>query len=112
MRFYSVHVNGKRSALVKDGFSWPAFFLGPLWLAWKGLWWPLAGWLAWFLLARYGLPAAAQTPVGLAVMLLLGLEGNNLLRWQLAREGWREVGVIAAADEMTARFKWQQAQGT
>jgi hypothetical protein len=103
---------------VKDGFSWPAFYLTVFWLLWHRIW------LAFFCIsAAYLLLAilvgAAKLPSGLSVLLLLllsfwvGLEGNNLWRSALARRGYREIADVAAdsIDEASYRFFSHGHQG-
>ena len=118
MRIYSVmiHETAAKSAgsdparraqaarLVKEGFSWPAFFLGPLWLLWHRLWRPLVIVMV-VLLATGTAPPLVQSLVSLAVSLILGFEGNGLLRAGLERRGWREVAVIAAHDRDEAELR-------
>ena len=54
MAIYAVHCAAdsrapelalERARLLRLGFVWPAFLFGPLWLALRGLWRPLALWL-------------------------------------------------------------------
>ena len=104
MRFYSLHVKKAdgpaRTLLVKDGFSWPAFIFGPMWLAWKRMWRELAVFIAFFALAALLRHAAPQFGgwLGLLASLLLGFEGNGLYGRALARRGYIETGVIAARE--------------
>lgn len=86
--------------LVKDGFCWPAFILGALWAAAKGLWIPVfAAMMAvevvlWFLTGYAG----AQRHGGLALLGFVamlgyawvrGRYGNRWLRAGLLRKGYR-----------------------
>lgn len=92
-------LDGRDAVLVKQGFCWPAFFLGTLWAAVKQLWWPvfpglvLLEVLLWFC----GGYAAAQGAVGLMLLALLGRVayawgcghlGNRWWRSQLLRRGY------------------------
>ncbi len=90
--------------LVREGFSWPAFLLGPVWLLWHRLWWPLATVLI-VLLAVGMAPPWVQSLASLAVSLILGFEGNGLLRAGLERRGWREVTVLATHDRDEAELR-------
>src|SRR5579862_8245655 len=114
MAVYTVHVPSFRAEafggqappaalgeaqFVREGFSRAAFFLGPFWLAWHRLWIALILWFALFFLLmsvapRYFEPQTAFF-IGLLLELLLGLEGNNLRRLELARLGYRLVDVAA-----------------
>jgi hypothetical protein len=109
MRVYSVHrppVGGTHTPpaareagplLIREGFSWGAFFFGPLWLLAQRLWLAALAWLVLVVLASLLSPWA-----GLGLQFLLAAEARNLRRWTLARRGWREVGVVAAPDQAWA----------
>jgi anti-sigma-K factor RskA len=95
------------AALVPQGFSKPAFFFGPLWLAAKGLWRALLGWtLAMAALAvmvvAFGLPPIALLAVEALFALYLGVEAPALRGAALTRSGRPLVDVLAAADEQVA----------
>jgi hypothetical protein len=84
-----------------EGFSRAAFFLGPFWLAWHRLWLILVIWLVVFgLLVSLALrlvESGTSFLVGFLLQALLGLEGNDLRRGELARRGYRLVDVAAGA---------------
>jgi hypothetical protein len=124
MRIYTVHHRqeasgsltglGEDAILVKDGFSWPAFFVPLLWLIYKRMWIVLAFYLA----ATAGLTALAQFALAtenavfagnLAINLILGLEGNNLYRWTLARRRYRERAVVVGRNLVTAEQRYFEA---
>lgn len=117
MRIYTVHVRPVPGGidddvvLVKEGFSWPAFFLSVLWAAWQRLWLValvmLALELSWSLLADWLLlPAALEAIVALLLAAGLGIVGNDLRRHGLFGRGYREAAVVAGrdADEAVLRF--------
>lgn len=121
MRVYTVHHRQEASGsltglgedviLVKDGFSWPAFFLAPIWLIYKRMWIVLAFYvavaIALTVLAEMALAPDSAVFVGnLAVNLLLGLEGNDLYRWTLARRRYREQAAVVGHDLMTAEQRY------
>jgi hypothetical protein len=95
-----------RAVFVREGFSWGAFFFGPLWLIWRGLWIALIVWLviviALSVASAVYLSGQAQFFVSLAIALFLGLEGNKLRRAELARRGTRFVDVVTAASRDAA----------
>jgi hypothetical protein len=114
MRVYSVMLPARDGAqapgaaeaarLIGDGFNWWALLFGPLWLLWHRLW----RWLV--IVVAVLAVAAALSPLvealaSLAVSLLLGLEGHNLLRAGLERRGWREAAVIVARDRDEAEMR-------
>jgi hypothetical protein len=98
-----------RADFVRDGFCWPAFLFGPLWLLARGLWLALG---AWCLGAAIVLTGAhyARAP-GFAVeglywlsALWLGLEGPGLVVAARRRGGFRLVDISVGADAAAAEF--------
>jgi hypothetical protein len=108
MAVYSVHLPGKdaadisEAAFVREGFSFGAFFLGPLWLLRRGLWLWAALWLAGFV-ALTGLTGAgvlsssSRLALIFLAQLLLGLEANRLIEGRLWRKGYNPIEIITAA---------------
>ena len=124
MRIYTVHHRqeatgsltglGEDAILVKDGFSWPAFFVPLLWLIYKRMWIVLAFYLAvtagLTALAEFALaPDSAIFAGNLAINLALGLEGNDLYRWTLSRRRYRERAVVVGRNLVTAEQRYFQA---
>ncbi|MBX3568247.1 MAG: DUF2628 domain-containing protein [Rhizobiaceae bacterium] len=99
-----------RARIVRDGFSFPAFIVPPLWLAWHFLWIEAAIAFA----AMLGLGVLGETagfgwaaPVlSLLVSLFVGLEGQSMRVARLSRRGWIEVAAIEAdtLDDAELRF--------
>jgi hypothetical protein len=91
--------------MVREGFSWGAFMFGPLWLLARGAW--IAGgltsclWIATAILV----PHQAAGAVALVAHWALGLFGQDLQRWSLARAGYRLVHIVAAPDTDAALAK-------
>ena len=108
MRIYTVHLGPPRKDLrerdirfVKEGFSWPAALFNVFWALVKGMWIAaiiifLAQAVVSGVIGAARLAPEAEAAASLAFVLLLGLFGNDLLRFELARRGYREVGVVAA----------------
>src|SRR5690348_7712183 len=101
MRYYSVHAplgeppSPENFAFIKDGFSWPAFFVPVLWMLWHRLWLALV-WYVVFLLsvAWIGRLVSEDVATIVAILgaLLLGLEANNIRRTAFERRDWEEIG--------------------
>lgn len=96
--------------LVKDAFSWGAFFFTFLWFFFHRLW--LAGLGVLMLVLAFGgalemldVHEAAGTAAALLLQVLIGLEANSLKRWTLARHGFVLVDVVTAADRDEAEAK-------
>ncbi|MEJ0049820.1 MAG: DUF2628 domain-containing protein [Methylovirgula sp.] len=87
------------AVFVREGFSHAAFFLGPFWLAWNRLWIALVAWFAIYFLLTIEAPKVLSGGsifwIGLLLEFLLGLEGNSLRRWELARRGFRLTDIAA-----------------
>ncbi|MFO1152340.1 MAG: DUF2628 domain-containing protein [Rhodospirillales bacterium] len=123
MRIYTVHVRTPAARLdrdvqlVKEGFSWPAFFFSFLWALWSRLWLvalvmfaieALCGLASEWL----GLPPVLNAVISLGLAAALGLVANDLKRFTLFRRGYAEVGVVAGSDRDAAlqRFFDQHTQ--
>ena len=97
-----------RYAYVSDGFSWPAFFLGPLWAVAKRRWWLLLLMLAMDACLWFGSHLATELRIGPMMLLMAGAElsyllargwyGNRWLEASLRSHGYKPVvpGVGAA----------------
>jgi multidrug transporter EmrE-like cation transporter len=93
----------ERVLFLREKFSWPAFFFGPLWLLWHRLWLGLAFWIAATALIAAALAAlhlgTAYALLGaLLLAFVLGFEATELRRQRLVASGLREAGVVLAAD--------------
>jgi len=111
MTVWTVHAKGTaQPVLVKEGFSLWAFLFAAPWFAVNGMWLVLVLYLAGGAIlgvALAGLPEALSAAVGLAIQLMIGWHARDLLRWTLARKGWRPIAVVAARggeDEALARL--------
>ena len=122
MRVYTVHVRTPAERLdrdihlVKEGFSWPAFFFSAVWARWVRLWlvavvlialdilWTFGG--AWL-----GLPLLSTTAVSLALATVVGFIANDLRRTTLFRRGYIEVGVVAGRDRDSALQRFLDQHG-
>jgi hypothetical protein len=98
------------SELVKDAFSWGAFFFTFLWFFYHRLW--LAGFGVLILVFAFGGVMAlldvhplAGTVAQVLLQALIGLEANSLRRWTLARRGLPMVDAVTAEDQDEAEAK-------
>ncbi|MDA0675425.1 MAG: DUF2628 domain-containing protein [Proteobacteria bacterium] len=107
MRFYTVHTKGdvvdpdRDLTVVKEGFSWPAFFLSFLWALWHRMWSVGIGLLVveiglGLAADALGLAAAEQGVLTLGLALVVGFVANDLRRGWLSRHGFSLAGVTAA----------------
>jgi hypothetical protein len=113
MPFYSVHTQGSGlqsfagAVLVRQSFSWSAFFFGPFWLVRHRLWGALLLWALAYLALAVALgilaPAAAFL-IALALQILLGLEAAALCEAKLAAQGYRLTEIVAAPTSTQAEI--------
>jgi hypothetical protein len=109
MSIYTVHqppldlgaaaTDPHRFVFVRDGFSWWAFLLTPLWMLWHRLWLALVIYLVLAAAIDAGLRALGASAftlvvAGVLISLLAGLEAATLRRLKLARRHWRNIGVV------------------
>ena len=92
-----------RFVFVRDGFSWWAFLLTPLWMLRHRLGLVVAVYLLVLAARDAGLRALGASVftlilAGLLISLLAGLEAGTLRRFNLARRHWRNIGVVTGDD--------------
>ncbi len=117
MRHYTVHLRrhgpdaDSDLVLIKEGFCWPAFFLGPLWALWHRLW--LAALV--LLVADLGLSGTAlllrldglsQGAVSVGVVAIVGFVANDLRRRGLERRHYALAAVVSAAGREAAEWRF------
>jgi hypothetical protein len=93
----------ERFAFVRDGFSWWAFLLAPLWMLRHRMWMVLFGYVVVAAAIEIpvrmsGAPAIAPSLIGIFLGLLVGLEAGTLRRFTLNRRGWKNLGVVSGDD--------------
>ena len=117
MKVFTVHTRrggldpDRDIVLVKEGFSWPAFFFSFAWALWCRFWLVALGI---FLievavnaaLAALGADPASQAAISLGLAAAIGLVGNDLKRWSLWRRGYIESDIITGegGDAAERRF--------
>jgi Protein of unknown function (DUF2628) len=123
MAVYTVHeprrrdddalAHTERFVFVRDGFSWPAFLFGPLWMLRHRLWLALLLYLVVVVGLGAGLRAAgagdAVIAVGLLLALLVGFEASSLRRYGLGRRKWTRLGVVVGDDLESAERRFFDA---
>ena len=63
-------------------------------------------------LSEFGqVPDQAMAIASLVIALVLGLEGNSLRRWTLARRGYEEIGEVAAETPQAAEMRFFERRG-
>lgn len=113
MRLYTVHelsgaaVDSEGVEFVHEGFCWPAFFAGLLWLLYKRLWLASLLYVAAALLLGSGVLALGIVAPGpllcaVAFHFLLAATANDIHRWTLGRRGYREIAVVGGRNLVEA----------
>jgi hypothetical protein len=101
----------ERVVFVRDGFSFWAFLLTPLWMLWHRLWLVLLGFIALVALAlaalfSLGASAGVVAAVLALLKLLIGFEASSLRRFTLGRRGWRTAGIVVGNDLESAERRF------
>jgi hypothetical protein len=101
----------ERFVFIRDGFSWGAFLLTPLWLLYRRLWLDFIGSAVLIAALQVGLRlagvgAGGRVLASTLIALLIGFEAASLRRWTLHRRGWRELGTVIGdgLDDAERRF--------
>lgn len=89
----------ERFAFVRDGFSFWAFLLTPLWMLRYRLW---LAFVCYVIVAAalvvglrlIGASATVTTIASALLSLLVGFEAASLRRFTLSRRGWRNIGIV------------------
>ncbi len=92
----------ERFAFVRDGFSFWALLLGPLWMLRHRMWLVLLGYIALVVALSAVLRLDASDKIGFVVWgliaLLIGFEAATLRRFTLRRRGYRNIGIVVGDD--------------
>ena len=103
----------ERFVFVRDGFSFWAFLLAPLWMLRHRLWLAFTG----YVIVAIGLQVALRlvgastgvTAVAVLLSLLVGFEAATLRRFTLSRRGWKNVGIVVGDDLESAERRFFDA---
>lgn len=114
MAIFTVHMkenDAQGAVFIKDGFSWSAFALGPLWLLSKKLWLAFFVFIALTVILglaglKLGVHPSALSIISLLLSFLLGTEATNLQRWKMGQQKFESVGVVQGnkQDDAERRF--------
>jgi hypothetical protein len=130
MAIYTVHAPplkaGKsapspdRFIFVRDGFSFWAFLLAPIWMIRHRMWRVFAGYLIVVIVLQVALrlvaaPTWAMLAAAVLLAMLVGFEAATLRRFTLARRGWKNAGIVVGddLDSVERRFfdAWAGGEG-
>jgi hypothetical protein len=100
VKLYAAHLKyDAEPVLMREGFSWGAFILGPLWLAAHRAWIPAGLSFAALVLIAVFAPEPASAVLSFGVSAILGLTGRDLCGWSLEQRGYLLAQVLAAQTE-------------
>jgi hypothetical protein len=104
----------ERFVFVRDGFSFWAFLLAPLWMLRHRLWLVLLGYVVVMValgvaLRLIGASATVTVVAGALVSLLVGFEAATLRRFTLSRRGWKKLGIVVGDDVESAERRFFDA---
>ncbi|MFM9890160.1 MAG: DUF2628 domain-containing protein [Rickettsiales bacterium] len=101
----------ERVELVREGFSYAALVFNVLWLVYEKLWFAamcyvglLGVVVVWA--QHFGLNPVATGCLQLLLQLLLAVHAYDLVRYKLARRGYRMAGVIVAESALAAEQRY------
>jgi len=105
----------EKAALIRDGFSLPAFILPLIWFLWHRMWIEALTVLVFGVaLALLDARLGGALPVSILSILfsfLIGLEAAALRAAALERRGWRPWGVIEARRREEAELRYASEAG-
>lgn len=117
MRVYTIHHDDvaagldREFVLVKEGFCWPAFVFTALWALWHRMWLVfvlllVASSVLDAVLILVGADELSTTVIGLGYSLVIGFSANDWRRRWLERHDMPMRGIVAAADEEAALYRY------
>ncbi len=114
LKRYQTAADPERFRFVRDGFSFWAFLLAPLWMVRHRMWLVLVGYAAIVALletALYlvGASSTAKVLAGFLLSLLVGIEAGTLRRFTLHRRRWSNIGLVVGDDLETAERRFFDA---
>ena len=113
MRVYTVHLQrrapspNRNAVVIREGFSWLAFLLGPVWALAHRMWFTAAGVVSAYALiflaaGLAGLDEATTVVLVAGAAAIVGFCANDWRRTALEARGWQLAGLAAAADKDAA----------
>ncbi len=102
--------------VIKEGFSWSAFFFGPIWMLLNELWWLACLWVGLLAVCPLIKEVAFQPPVGgiqilaffvlfvatFGLSFLSGFKGNEWLEEKVSKRGFELLNTVQAESPLAA----------
>jgi hypothetical protein len=110
----SIEARSDGIVFVKEGFTIWGFLFGPFWLLFNRLWFEFIAALVLSVtlgavLAEFGPKAQAAAIVDLLLALIIGFEGNDILRWNLQRKGYAFLASVAGRSRLECERRFFDA---
>jgi hypothetical protein len=101
----------ERFVFVRDGFSFWAFLLAPIWMLRHRLWLVFVGYLVvtvalQLALRSIGASLTVMLTAAALLSLLVGFEATTLRRFTLSRRRWKNVGIVVGDDLESAERRF------
>jgi hypothetical protein len=110
----SIEARADGVVFVREGFTIWGFLFGPLWLLYNRLWFEfvaalvLSGTLG-AVLVEFGLRQQAPVLVDLLLALIIGFEGNDIVRWNLQRKGYAFLAAVVGRSRLECERRFFDA---
>lgn len=105
--YYIMLKEGEKPLVIKDGFNWLCFFFGVFWSVYRGVW-LLAGVFAFLLImSLYAVSSEILHATHVEIFrfgaaAILSFYANDLLKYQLKKNGYYLADIIIADDGESA----------
>ena len=112
MKVYTAHIPQKLedTVFVPEGMAWPCLVIPVAWMLWYRMWVPasivFACSLAIAAIGKVGGDPLTANLIGFGFQAIVALEANNLRRWTLDKNGYREAGLVAASNLEEAELRY------
>jgi hypothetical protein len=108
---YESSPDPERFEFVRDGFSFWAFVLGPLWMLRHRMWLVLIGYIVLvvaleLVMRAMGASGSMKFLAYLLMAILIGMEAGTLRRFTLGRRRWKNIGLIVGDDRESAERRF------
>tara|TARA_B100001142_G_C14125343_1_gene574720 strand:+ start:139 stop:537 length:399 start_codon:yes stop_codon:yes gene_type:complete len=105
MNFYTIHLRRhgldfeRDVSVIKEGFSWPAFFLSIIWACYHRLWLAMGIYILiqvtfYILFQVVNLDQLSQGFVTIGVSIIFGFLANDLLQLKLSKDGFELFAIV------------------
>jgi hypothetical protein len=111
----SVQARADSVVFVREGFTIWGFIFGPLWLLFNRLWFEffaaliLSGTFTAVLLELGLKQQQAPAIANLLIALIIGFEGNDILRWNLKRKGYAFLAAVVGRSRLECERRFFDA---